>query len=366
MKGAGTELAISLDPEVAHGGGIVWEAATVLSRFLAERGSGEWSGWEELEGEARLRGGVGGAAAAAGDDDHTPGAGQLRVLELGSGTGVCGMLAHNACQRRLPRLRVRTLLTDAHTVELIKANIARNAPLLLGGGANTVGGADATGSATAAAAAAAAAAVPAVAASLPEAAVLDWEELGVPEHCCTGERHRSEGGSESERGGGGGGGSGSCSKEPEAARAWAGSFDLVLGSDITYDEDDGCLDQLLAGLRHLCSAPRPPATDGGAAAGARPATAAAAAGPHRTRVLLAHTHRDAASDGGDDGGSSGTAYSARLLERLRAAGQPTPPLPGNPQVSWTARVVATAKTDPADVWSSEHLVSIIELRACSS
>ena len=62
MKGAGTELAISLDPEVAHGGGIVWEAATVLSRFLAERGSGEWSGWEELAAEARLRGGVGGTA----------------------------------------------------------------------------------------------------------------------------------------------------------------------------------------------------------------------------------------------------------------------------------------------------------------
>ena len=122
----------------------------------------------------------------------------------------------------------------------------------------------------------------------------------------------------------------------------------MLGADITYDEDDGRLAALLAGLRHLCSAPQ----QGGACQQdeeekQQPVGQQQQKGggqeqegeedgeeeqdaqqqeqeqqppsplppPHCTRVLLAHTQRDAHGDA--DGGCC-----VRLVKKLVEAGSP--------------------------------------------
>ncbi len=61
---------VNLHSSAGLGGGIVWEAATVLTRFLVQPGHGP--------SQLPRRGGPGGCA---------------HILELGSGTGVCGLVA---------------------------------------------------------------------------------------------------------------------------------------------------------------------------------------------------------------------------------------------------------------------------------
>eukprot|EP00937_MAST-01D_sp_MAST-1D-sp2_P000980 g980.t1 len=243
-------LTINLDTDVPGGGGIVWEAACVLSKIFANGvGVAEW--WSAQAMSA-----------------------PMRMLELGSGTGACGLLAHAVCQQRLGGRGVHTLLTDMHTEALLRENIAGNRAALSRGAAT----------------------------SRIEAARLEWDQPG--------------------------------SALLDTA---GGPWDIILGSDITYDESEGGarLHALIGALRRLC---------------------ASATRPHRTRVLLAHTHRDAG--GGGAGAAHGTANLLRLLAeggRPRAGGSDD-----DGGVQWKMSVLHTEQTgtDPRDVWASKHEVSV--------
>jgi len=70
------------------GGGIVWEGATILTRYLVQ-----------FHAPKGLRGvGVGvEEEARKGLED-----GAVHILELGSGTGVCGLVAAGACSPLTP------------------------------------------------------------------------------------------------------------------------------------------------------------------------------------------------------------------------------------------------------------------------